>query len=52
MVQGDAIPQLIIPRLIEMYRAGAFRSTRLVHFYHAVVDAQSGAVYKPVLRIA
>ena len=58
IVQGDAIPQLFVPRLIEMYRAGAFPFDRLVLFYdfdqinQAVADAQSGAVVKPVLRIA
>ena len=58
VVQGDAIPQLFIPRLIQMYRAGAFPFDRLVRFYdfnqinQAVADAQSGAVIKPVLRIA
>jgi hypothetical protein len=33
VVQGDAIPQLFIPRLIQMYRAGAFPFDRLVRFY-------------------
>ena len=58
VVQGDAIPQLFIPRLIQMYRAGAFPFDRRVRFYdfnqinQAVADAQRGAVLKPVLRIA
>jgi hypothetical protein len=46
IVHGDAIPQLFIPRLIEMYRAGAFPFGRLVRFYdfdeinQALADAQ------------
>lgn len=58
VVQGDAIPQLFIPRLIRMYRAGAFPFDRLVRFYdfdqinQAVADFRGGAVIKPVLRMA
>jgi aryl-alcohol dehydrogenase len=58
VVQGDAIPQLFIPRLIHMYRAGAFLFDRLMRFYdfdqinQAVADSQRGAVLKPVLRMA
>ena len=58
VVQGDAIPQLFIPRLIQMYRAGLFPFDRLVRYYdfdqinQAVADFQSGSVIKPVLRMA
>ena len=58
VIQGDAIPQLFIPRLIQMYRAGLFPFDRLVRFYdfdqinQAVADFQGGSVIKPVLRIA
>jgi len=57
IVQGDSIPRLFIPKLIEMYRAGKFPFDRLVRFYHfkdinqAVADAGSGETIKPVLRI-
>lgn len=57
VVQGDAIPQLFIPRLIEMYRAGLFPFDRLVRYYdfdqinQAVADFQAGSVIKPILRI-
>jgi aryl-alcohol dehydrogenase len=57
IIQGDAAPQIFIPTLIEMYKAGTFPFDRLVRFYdfefinRAVEDAQSGQAIKPVLRI-
>jgi aryl-alcohol dehydrogenase len=57
IIQGDSIPRLFIPKLIEMFRAGKFPFDRLVRFYdfkdinQAVADAESGATIKPVLRI-
>jgi aryl-alcohol dehydrogenase len=58
VVQGDAVPQLFIPRLIQMYRAGLFPFDRLVRYYdfdqinQAVADFLGGSVIKPVLRMA
>lgn len=57
IVQGDAIPQLFIPTLIELYRSGKFPFERLVRFYEfedidqAFADSRSGEVIKPILRI-
>lgn len=57
IIQGDAVPQRFIPRLIELYRAGRFPFDRLVRFYEfadinvAMDDARSGKTIKPVLRI-
>ena len=54
---GDSVPQLFIPKLIEMYRAGAFPFDRLISLYDfeqindAVTDTQSGKAIKPVLRV-
>ena len=48
IIQGDSIPRIFIPRLIEMYRRGQFPFDRLVRFYdfaqinQAVADAASG----------
>lgn len=56
-VQGDAVPQLFIPQLIEMYRSGQFPFDRLLSFYdfddinQAVDDTRRGTAVKPVLRI-
>jgi aryl-alcohol dehydrogenase len=58
IVQGDSIPQLFIPQLIELYRAGDFPFDRLVRFYafdeinQAVADTRSGATIKPILRVS
>lgn len=57
IVQGDAIPQLFIPELIEMYRRGVFPFDRLIKFYdfadieQAVTDTAKGDTIKAVLRI-
>jgi aryl-alcohol dehydrogenase len=58
IVQGDSIPQLFVPQLIELYRAGDFPFDRLLRFYdfeeinQAVADARIGATVKPVLRVS
>jgi aryl-alcohol dehydrogenase len=58
IIQGDSIPQLFVPQLIDMYRAGDFPFDRLVRLYdfeeinHAVADALSGATVKPILRVS
>ena len=58
IIQGDAVPQLFIPKLIALYRAGKFPFDRLVKFYgfsdinKAIADAKSGDTIKPVLRIS
>ena len=57
IIQGDAVPQLFIPELIEWHRAGKFPFDRLVKFYpfeeinRAMDDARRGDTIKPVLRI-
>lgn len=57
IVQGDAVPQTFIPKLIDLYRKGRFPFDRLVRFYafedieQAFADAKSGRTIKPILRI-
>jgi aryl-alcohol dehydrogenase len=52
------VPQLFIPKLIKLYRAGQFPFDRLVKFYdfsdinRAIADAKRGDTVKPVLRIS
>jgi len=56
IIEGDAIPDLFIPRLIELYSQGWFPFDRLITFYpfdeinQAVEDMEKGRVIKPVLR--
>ena len=58
IIQGDAIPQRFIPKLIHLYRAGQFPFDRLVKFYdfseinRAIANAKRGVTIKPVLRIS
>ena len=58
IIQGDAMPQLFIPKLIALYQAGKFPFDRLVKFYNfskintAIADAKRGDTIKPVLRIS
>ncbi|MHB9074040.1 MAG: NAD(P)-dependent alcohol dehydrogenase [Desulfobaccales bacterium] len=58
IIQGDAVPQDFIPKLIELHRAGLFPFDRLIKFYdfseinQAMADARRGGTIKPVLRIS
>ena len=57
IVQGDSVPELFIPRLVDFFMDGAFPIDRLVTFYpfedieRALADNDSGAAIKPVLRM-
>ena len=57
IAQGDATPQVFIPKLIDLFKAGKFPFDRLVKFYdfddinQAFADAKSGKTIKPILRI-
>jgi len=56
IIEGDSIPDIFIPQLIELWRQGRFPFDRLIKFYaledinQAAADSESGAVLKPVLR--
>ena len=56
IIEGDAIPDLFIPRLIKLYKQGRFPFDRMITFYpfddinRAVEDMEKGLVIKPVLR--
>jgi aryl-alcohol dehydrogenase len=55
--EGDSVPALFIPQLIELYRQGRFPYDRLVRYYDfadinaAIADAAAGVTIKPVLRM-
>ncbi|HVX67796.1 MAG TPA: NAD(P)-dependent alcohol dehydrogenase [Bryobacteraceae bacterium] len=58
VIQGDAVPQEFIPRLLGFWKDGRFPFDRLVTFYEfarinrAIADSERGSTVKPVLRIA
>lgn len=57
IIEGDAIPDVFIPRLLELYVQGRFPFDRLVKFYEldeineAAEDSESGEVLKAILRM-
>lgn len=55
IVEGNTVPHVLLPRLIELHQQGRFPFDRLLRFYdfseidQAIADSRSGAVVKPVL---
>lgn len=55
IIEGDSIPDIFIPQLIEHYRQGAFPFDRLIRTYHfdqingAVAAAERGDVLKAII---
>lgn len=55
--EGDSIPGILIPRLINLYRKGLFPFDKLITFYDladinkAVADSENGTVIKAVIRM-
>jgi len=55
VIQGSAVPQVFIPRLVELWRQGRFPFDKLVQTYAlddintAFADSASGKVVKPVI---
>ena len=58
VIEGDSVPRVFIPKLIEFYKAGKFPFDKLVKFYRfdqiaqAFEDSANGSAVKPVLRMA
>lgn len=57
VVEGDSVPKVFIPQLLDYYRAGRFPFDRLVTWYdfadinQAFADSHNGKVIKAVLRM-
>ncbi len=57
VIEGDAVPQLFIPELVDYYKKGMFPFDKLVEFYdfeqinEAFEDSLSGKSIKPILRM-
>lgn len=58
IIEGDSVPQVFLPRLINLYQQGRFPFDKLIRTYpfseinQAVGDMESGKVIKPVLLMA
>lgn len=56
IIEGDSVPDIFIPQLIELWRQGRFPFDRLIEFYtladinRAAAESEAGTVLKPVLR--
>jgi len=56
VIEGESIPQIFIPQLIELYKQGKFPFDKLIKFYDskdinkAVEDSEKGVTLKPVIR--
>jgi aryl-alcohol dehydrogenase len=56
IVEGDSIPDIFIPQLIELYKLGRFPFDRMIKFYpfdqinQAADDSEKGRTLKAVLR--
>jgi aryl-alcohol dehydrogenase len=57
IVEGESVPPVFIPRLVELWQQGRFPVDRIMTFYdfdqinEAVHDAEAGTTIKPVLRM-
>jgi aryl-alcohol dehydrogenase len=55
IIEGDSVPDVFIPRLIDLYKQGRFPFDKLVTYYDfevinkAVEDTEQGKVIKAVL---
>ncbi len=56
VIEGDSIPHIFIPEMIELFRQGLFPFDRLIKTYamedinQAVQDSENGETIKPVIR--
>jgi aryl-alcohol dehydrogenase len=57
IVEGDSVPDIFIPRLVDLYMQGRFPFDLLVKFYAfedintAAADSEKGETIKPIIRI-
>lgn len=57
MQEGDAVPKILIPKMIELYKKGKFPFDKLIHKYdfeeinQAFEDSADGTTIKPILKI-
>jgi ribonuclease BN (tRNA processing enzyme) len=58
VVEGDSVPDVVVPQLLDLHMQGRFPFDRLVRFNdfdqinQAAADTASGATIKPIIRIS
>ena len=56
VIEGESIPQIFIPQMIELFQRGEFPFDKMIKFYdpkdinQAVADSEKGVTIKPVIR--
>jgi aryl-alcohol dehydrogenase len=57
IIEGDSVPNVFIPHLVDLYMQGRFPFDKLVKYYafdeinEAAADSEKGGTIKPILRI-
>ena len=57
IVEGDSVPEVFIPHLIELHKQGRFPYDRMLKFYpfdeinQAIADSESGVTIKPIIQM-
>jgi aryl-alcohol dehydrogenase len=57
IIEGDSVPDIFIPALVELYMQGRFPFDKLVKFYtfdqinQAAEDSERGVTIKPIVRV-
>jgi aryl-alcohol dehydrogenase len=57
IVEGDSVPDVFMPALVQLWEQGRFPAERLMTYYdfdqidQAAHDAEEGRAIKPVLRV-
>ena len=57
IIEGESVPEIFIPNLIELHTQGRFPFDRLVEFYtldqinQAAEDSEKGKTVKPIIRM-
>lgn len=58
VIEGDSVPKVFIPQLLEYYKKGQFPFDKLIKFYNseeineAFADSKNGVTIKPILKIS
>jgi aryl-alcohol dehydrogenase len=57
ILEGDSVPDIFIPQLIDFFRQGKFPLDKLVTYYRcdeinqAAADSEEGPTIKPILQM-
>jgi aryl-alcohol dehydrogenase len=58
IVEGNSVPDVFIPHLVDLFMQGRFPFDKLVKFYpfdqinEAAHDSEKGGTVKPIIRVA